>query len=202
MPADAADVSTTSGDFDGDGAPDTATAYRVGPKSAPEWHLAVDLASGTRADSVVPRDLGHAPGIGNAAVAGAVDVNGDGTDELWASVGSGSIGTLAALFYVDGCGVSAVSADGTPVVFSVGGASGGFAGVDGTDVDGNGALDFVVALQASSTDGGTTYHTTETEYVLTDGMFGVLSQVPNTASPNDPDFARFSTFHCGPVALP
>jgi hypothetical protein len=202
MPADAADVSTASGDFDGDGAADTATTYRVGPKSAPEWHVAVDLATGARADSIVPRDLGRAPGIGNAAVAGAVDVNGDGTDELWASVGSGSIGTLAALFVIDGCGVEAATADGTAVVFSVGGASGSFAGLDCTDVDGNGALDFVVQLQASSTDAGATYQTTETEYVLVDGMFGVLSQVPGTASPTDPDFGRFSAFHCGPVQLP
>lgn len=202
MPADAADVSTTSGDLDGDDAADTATVYRIGPKSAPEWHLAVDLASGARADSIVPRDLGGAQGIGNAAVAGAVDVNGDGTDELWASVGSGSTGTLAALFVVDGCGVEAATADGTALVFSVGGASGSFAGVGCTDVDGDGALDFVVQRQATSSDGGATYQTTETEYVLVDGMFGVISQVPGTASPSDPDFARLSSFRCGPVQLP
>lgn len=199
QPADAAAITNGKGDFDGDGVADAASAYRTGPADAPIWHVRVELSSGTQADSIVPRDLGRAAGIGDASIIGAVDVNSDGHDELWVQVGSGTAVQLVALYLVQGCAMVPVSADGTAVVFSVGGEPASLAGVGCDDIDVNGVVDFVVQLEAKSTDGGQTYQTMETEYVLSGAQLGLISALPGSAVPTQPGFSRYSSFHCGPI---
>jgi hypothetical protein len=184
------DVESVRGDVDGDGLDDAVAiaAQDDGP------HLVVALAAGGGGELVL--DAGADP-LGDAAVNGIADVNGDGAGEIWATVGSGASTRLHGLFRLDGCAPAAVRLDGAPAVFAVGGSVGATGGVRCDDIDGNGALDEVVVLAAQSSD-GQTYDTTTTGYVLgPDGTLSQVTQQPGQVAAGDPEFAAFTTFRCG-----
>ncbi len=193
--AGATNMTSAVGDLDGDGASDEPTAYLAGS----EWHLHVTLSSGGGADIVVTEPSAD---VGGVEMLGGVDVNGDGDDELWAKVGAGASVELVGLYDLAGCDLVAATRGGAPAVFPVGGSVLNVAGVRCDDVDDNGALDFVVELSASSTD-GVTFEGTAAELAFDAGPPPSLSPIDQQAesfTTDDVRFGDYTRFQCGPIA--
>ena len=81
-------LTTASGDFDGDGAPDTLYVWRDGTT----WMAHVETAAGFGAQHEL-----DTPPAEPAAAIGGYDINGDGIDEAFAVVGSGASRTIVGL---------------------------------------------------------------------------------------------------------
>lgn len=176
-------------DVDGDGADDDVFDYRAGD----EWHLRVELAAGGSSDIVIaPTAAGEVDPIGG------VDVDGDGGDELWATVGSGASATIVSLFRFDDCALGVVSS-GRGHEFAVGASVGSASGIEcrsrpGDEYD-------VLFLQATSDD-GRTYRTTTTPRRLDgDQLVSAGATTRGTVQASSPDFDRYASFRCGPLRL-
>lgn len=186
---DAEERIDVEGDVDGDGTDDTVTSFR----DSEGVHLTVELANGAGRGSVIlaSAEVGAVGGL-----QGIVDINGDGAGEIWAIVGSGAAALLYEPFIVEGCAPKPILLNSAPAVFAVGGSVNNAAGVRCDDLDGNGALDEVVRLEASSTD-GENFETTSTGFTMLDGEFSQLSQQQGAITSGDPGFDEFSSFACG-----
>ena len=117
------------GDFDGDGQSDQIATYQAGPDS---WRLRVTFADGGGADAAITDAEDFAP----PRPIGGFDIDGEGTDEVFISVGAGASTVQLGLFAVAGCVVSRVTEGGAAAVFAVGASIGNVSGVvcpgDGT----------------------------------------------------------------------
>lgn len=114
VPADAQGFETIATDLNGDGIDDGVSTY-FSPAEE-RWHLRVEWGGGGVTDQVIPDSFGAAP----ARPIGPYDVEGDGTPELFATVGSGASTVLVGLFDVAGCDVTRVTIGGEAAVFPVG----------------------------------------------------------------------------------
>lgn len=147
------------------------------------WHLQVVLGDGGAADELLttaPTDL--------ARVVGPIDLDGNGTQELWVQVGTGAAATVVGLFRLDGCDLEPVLLDGTPAEFAIGGTVTLLQGLA------CGAAD-VTHLGATSED-GFTYATLERTYVLQGGELVAVGDETGTLAADDPELAAYSDFGC------
>ena len=117
------------GDYDGDGQLDTAATYQAGPDS---WRLRITFADGGGADTAI----GDAEDFAPPRPIGGFDIEADGTDEIFVSVGAGASTVRIGLFDVAACAAIRVTEGGSPAVFPVGASIGQISGVvcpgDGT----------------------------------------------------------------------
>ena len=156
MPSNARDVTTASGDLDGDGLTDRFATYHVPTGEQEEvldepgmyvdefepWRMRVELATGAVSDEVLT-SWDHA-----AEVVGAVDVNGDKRAEVWINPRDGFTGHSLGLVLFDGCQLKQVSdQDGRRARFTdhITGAESCCAsvGVECADADGDGRTEVV-----------------------------------------------------------
>jgi hypothetical protein len=178
--------SGASGDFDGDGLADQLMTYQAGPD---DWRVRVVLADGGGADAAIVDGVDLTP----PQPIGGYDIDGDGADEVFVTVGSGASAVLVGFFDVSACVATRVTSGGTPAVFSVGGSVGT---VSGLFCPGDGTIQRVFAQYVADDEyeGGFEPFTLSGS-VLTGG-FG-----DGAGFTADEAFA-LAVLDCGPLSLP
>jgi len=114
MPPDAANPTAITADLDLDGLDDDVRTYFAPGEG--RWRIRVEWAGGGTTDQVIDDSIGAAP----ARPIGPYDVDGDGTPELFAIVGSGAATLLVGLYDVAECELTRVTLDGEEASFPVG----------------------------------------------------------------------------------
>jgi hypothetical protein len=114
MSPDATDPTAIAVDLDLDGVADDVRTYFTPGEG--RWRIRVEWAGGGATEQVIGDSSGGAP----ARAVGPHDVDGDGTPELFAIVGSGAATVLVGLYDVAGCELARVTLDGEEVSFPVG----------------------------------------------------------------------------------
>lgn len=192
-------TTTERADFDGDGALDQITTYRVG--AAPgAWHIRVDTAAGESLDT--PLGAIATPDT-NVVPLGGADVDGDGaTEELFTVVGSGASVAIVAIHQRMGCEIVSAAIGGAPVTFPVGGSIANIAGVQCVDTDNNGVNNTIVVWTGladfSQPDG--TYEVEGVEYQLRSGELQEVGARTIVANLAEADFV-YGQLTCGAVNL-
>jgi hypothetical protein len=192
-------TATERADFDGDGALDQVTTYRVGD-SPGTWHIRVDTAAGESLDT--PLGAIASPDA-NVIPLGGADVDGDGaTEELFTVVGSGASVAIVAIHERSGCEIVSAEIGGAPVTFPVGGSIANIAGVQCVDTDNNGANNTIVAWTGladfSQPEG--TYDVEGVEYQLRSGELQEVGTRTIVANIAEADFV-YGQLTCGALNL-
>jgi len=185
--ADAADETSVNADFDSDGLTDVLSTYVV-PSEA-RWHVRVDFGAGGSDDAaIVDSNM-----VASARPIGGHDVDGDGTDEAFVTVGSGASAMLVGLYDIAACGLTRVTIGTVPAVFPIGATVGNVSGLACNVV---GDLDRLFAQQVATDDyeGGFEPFTLAGS-VLTGG-FG------DGASFTAAEAGDLATLDCGTLVLP
>lgn len=152
--AAAVDVTVVNGDWNGDGALDSAVSWGVPTSGGVDWFVRMQL-NGAGNSSIFLGDLGP----GYARVTGRVDIDysfgapaGSNEDELVAVVGSNAAGFNLGVFGLDqwGCLLQFDDNDGEVYLIPV---YNSMLNMSGMTCDGGMGLRFVVRLEASSDDG-------------------------------------------------
>lgn len=191
VPAAATRKTTTTADVDGDGKVDEIRTFLVGDS---DWHLQVTLAAGGGADLHLAT---FDPGA--VAVLGGIDLDGDGSDEIWARTGSGASATILGLVSFADCSLKRVTfTGGDPVELAVGGSVGTASGVECSAPSTPGGA--VTAYTASNT-GDNEYQVTATTFALDGTVLVQRGSSSSTVSTNDPLFERATSFTCGDLHL-
>ena len=190
-PAGGISQSTSDADVDGDGRADEVRLFLVGDS---EWHLHVTLAATGTADVTLT-----VLGSESVAVLGGADVDGDGADEIWASIGAGASATIIGLARFADCALTQVTfAGGRPAEFPIGGSVGTASGLECVTDDPSGVD--VIAYTASNTRDDR-YEVKGTDFTLEGDVLVRQSTHTTSVSNNDPAFQRATGFACGSVAL-
>ncbi len=187
LAADAADATFVGVDLDGDGLADLLSTYIV-PSEA-RWHVRVEFGAGGSDDvQIVDSNM-----VGAARPIGGHDVDGDGTNEAFVTVGSGASALLVGLYDVAACGLTRVTVGADPAVFPIGATIGNVSGLACNVV---GDLDRLFAQQVATDEyeGGFEPFTL-TGSVLTPGL-------GDGASFSGAEAAALATLDCGTLALP
>ena len=179
------DLTTASGDFDGDARPDRLVAYRV--DAGGPWRLRADLAAGGGAEADLPATAEGVKAVGGARL----DVGPD--DAAFAVVGRGPAGVNLGLFVLRSCRLERVTVAGRPAEFPVGTAGAARSGV-ACQVPG------LVAFQAASTD-GRLYQASSVAYLLVGTFLDEANRSTSTLGADDPGLATYGRFSCGTLRL-
>jgi len=197
IPVAAANHSIAAADVDGDGAPDTIHTYTLGdPMAAGAWWVQVSFASGG-GDAAQVLD----PGVnlsGSRPIDG-YDINGDGRDEFFATVGAGASAQIIAVFDVPGCTIRRAGLGGVDAAFPISGGINFTSGIACTDVDGNGLNDFLVIRDGQRIGSTSDFTINVTSYSLLNGQLSQVSSNTETVNTSDPAFADYGRLVCGPV---
>jgi len=138
-----------------------------------------------------------------AAALGTVDVNGDGTDEVWVQTDPGAYPQTLMLYgATPDCEYVAVQHDGVPVGIAVIVSPNDAWGADCVDIDQNGYLDFLRVRHATSTDGGATYQLEETDYAVTGTALQYIQTSTSTIPGGASIIGDVGSFSCGSLAYP
>ncbi len=175
-----------SGDFDGDGNEDTLLTYQASPDT---WRVRVVFADGGGADAAIVEGMDFSP----PQPIGGYDIDGDGADEGFLTVGSGASTAQVGLFDIAACVASRITTGGVPAVFPVGGSVGS---VSGLSCPGDGSIhrNFAQFVSEDNYEGGFEPYTLAGA-VLTPG-FG-----DGAGFTADEAFA-LAVLDCGSLALP
>jgi hypothetical protein len=146
-------------------------------------------------------NLDPAADFGNLFV-GSVDVNGDGTEEVWAKADPADYPTKVTLFTIKDCRYINVLLNGSPVVFplSVTGSESA-TGVGCLDLDLNGFLDFVVRRVATDA-GGNTFDLQEVEYALIGTSLSFIDSHTQNIQGGASVLGDIGSLECGSVTYP
>ena len=187
LAADAADATSVSADFDEDGLADLLRTYIV--PSEGRWHVRVEFAAGGSDDvQIVDSNM-----VGAARPIGGHDVDGDGTNEAFITVGSGASAVLVGLYDVAACDLTRVTVGTEPAVFPIGATIGNSSGLA---CDGVGDLDRLFAQQVAADE----YEGGFEPFTLSGS---VLTPGPGDgASFTGDEAAALATLDCGTLALP
>lgn len=117
------------GDYDGDGLEDVLTTYL--DDSGSVWHMRVVFGGGGGVDDVIVDVDPVAP----ARPIGGFDVDGDGAEEVFITVGAGASTVLVGLYDVGDCFATRVTLEGQPAVFPIGASVGAVSGLSCPEVD-------------------------------------------------------------------
>lgn len=178
--------SGVTGDFDGDGSADELLTYQVG---VDDWRVRIVFADGGGADAAIGDGEDFAP----PRPIGGFDIDADGPEEVFLTVGSGASTARVGLYDVAGCVATRITAGGVPAVFNVGGSVGT---VSGITCPGDGSLQRVFAsyVAEDAYEGGF-------EPFLLDGS--VLTAFPGDGAGFTADQAfALAVLDCGSLALP
>lgn len=196
-------LAIANGDWDGDGTEDSAVSW-VDP-STMDWYVRLEVAGGT-SSTVLLQGVGPAP----ARVLDRVDVDfglglepSANRDELLAIVGSNSAGWNLGVFGIgaDGCAFQFDNGGGDPFIIPVHNAA---AVRSGMMCDGAAGSQFVVQLEAETSDGGLNWTTHDTRIersgptTLTDGI-----TIDGTLAGGDPQLNFYGRVECfgAPIVL-
>ena len=196
-------LAIANGDWDGDGTEDSAVSW-VDP-STMDWYVRLEVAGGA-SSTVLLQGVGPAP----ARVLDRVDVDfglglepGANRDELLAIVGSNSAGWNLGLFGIgaDGCAFQFDNGGGDPFIIPVHNA---VAVRSGMMCDGAAGSQFVVRLEAETSDGGLNWTTHDTRIersgptTLTDGI-----TIDGSLAGGDPALNLYGRVECfgAPIVL-
>lgn len=129
LPAGTLTFAGEFGDLDGDGALDELITYQAGPD---DWRLRIVFADGGGADAGIVDAVDFTP----PRPLGGFDIDADGSDEVFLTVGSGASAAQVGFFDVVDCVATRVTLSGAPAAFAVGGSVGTVSGLscpgDGT----------------------------------------------------------------------
>ena len=168
------------GDDDGDDdAVETTTTTTTTTEAAP---------STTTSTTAAPTTSTTCPPTSSAAPVAAVDLDGDGVDELWRDAGSGASTDIVELHRIDDCVEVAVTLAGNPAQFAVGGSVLLLQGLRCEDGR-------VVHLGATSDD-GERYDTLDIVYELRDGELVHVGESTGVLTSADPELADYGSFDC------
>jgi len=175
-----------SGDFDGDGTTDELVTYQSAPDA---WRMRVVFADGGGADAAI----GEAEDFAPPRPIGGFDIDGDGAQEVFVTVGAGASTILVGVFDVSACVATRVAAGGGPAVFPVGASVGAGSGLA---CPGNGLVRRTFAQMADETtfDGGYEEYTLDGAHLTSQGI------VENTMTSEEA--AALAGFDCGGLPLP
>jgi hypothetical protein len=126
------------------------------------------------------------------------DVDGDDAPELWVRTGSGASTILVGLVRYDAdCRPTRVTLGGQPAELPVGGSVSNAAGLEcgASDPDAH-----LTAYSATSRD-GISYEVTARELRLDGNELLEVGTRARTIDADDPDFGRYTSFHCRSLAL-
>lgn len=190
-------VATITGDWNGDGALDSAISWAE-IAGGPQWFIRTELSGGP-ASSVALGDLG----VGYAEVLGRVDLDfslgldpGQNHDEFVAVAGSAASGVILNAFGVDdeGCVFRFDDGGGFPFEMPI---TGSISYRSGLMCDGAAGSQFLVMKQAISDDDGATFTTTDTKIERTGAKslgFGVSFE--GLLDGDDPQLETYSSAVC------
>jgi len=184
-------------DVDGDGNNDTIHTYTLGdPMAGGGWWLQVSFANGG-GDSMQLVD----PGIelsGSRPIDG-YDINGDGRDEFFATVGAGASAQIIGLFDVPGCFIRRISSGGFDSSFPISGGINFTSGIGCADVDGNGFNDFLLILDGQRIGSSSDFSVDTISYSLAAGQLTQVQASNQVINVADPAFSDIGRLVCGPV---
>lgn len=199
LPADAQYASLAGADVDGDGDVDTLHAYATGDPDTPnQWWLQVSFAGGGGSTYAV-----NNPGalLSGVRANDGVDLNGDGTEEFFAKIGTGASATIMGLFDVIDCELVHVTIDGQPTELTIGASVGNFSGYECLDIDLNGANDFLLVYRGQRLGDSNDFEVTAIQYALVDGELDQILADGLGMTEGDPGFMEFGGEEC-PNSLP
>lgn len=186
LPPGTVTFATVAGDFDGDGNEDGLFTYQAAPD---DWRLRVVLADGGGADSPIAEGEDFAP----PQPIGGFDVDGDGAEEVFVTVGSGASTVQIGFYDVVACVATRITESGVAAVFSVGASIGQ---VSGVSCPGDGSINRNFAQYVADD----VYEGGFTPYLL-EGS--VLTAFPGDgAGFNAEEAFALATLDCGDLALP
>lgn len=189
-PTDPVDVAAATGDLDGDQRADDLSSYRDGDGT---WHLQALLGTGGGADLAVP-----SAGDVSVQVLGGADINGDGTDELWARTGAGASAAIVGLAQLVDCAlVRTTFAGGEPAEFAVGGTVGTAAGLECRA----GTTGSVLTSYTATNIGDDRYEVVAQEWALDGATLTAGASTTTTVAATDDLVVRASSFSCGNLVL-
>ncbi len=184
LPAGATDVTSASGNFDGDGKADTLQAYKVDGA----WHLRTQRTAGGNTDAAIP-DVAATSAV---KALGGYNIDANLTDEAFATVGSGAYTTLVGIWQATGCKLTRFTVKGEPATFPVGASVMNRVGlrcVSGTAVQG---------LEAQSNSEGTVFTGSIGNYdVVGTALVLANSSPPQTLTATDPALGPYGALTCG-----
>jgi len=122
LPPGTVTFATVGGDFDGDGNEDGMLTYQA---ATDVWRLRVVFADGGGADSLIAEGEDFAP----PRPIGGFDVDGDGAEEVFVTVGSGASTVQIGFYDVAACVATRITESGVAAVFSVGASIGQVSGI-------------------------------------------------------------------------
>ena len=199
LPDDAQYASLAGADVDGDGDVDTLHAYATGDPDTPnQWWLQVSFAGGGGSAYAVEHPGALLSGV---RANDGFDLNGDGTEEFFAKIGSGASATVMGIFDVIDCELVHVTVDGSPVELTIGASVGNFSGYECLDIDLNGANDFLLVYSGQRLGDSADFEVTAIQYALLDGELDLIVADGLGMTEGDPGFMEFGGEEC-PNSLP
>jgi hypothetical protein len=174
------------GDFDGDGSQDELLTYQAAPN---DWRIRVIFSDGGGTDAAIA----HADDLIPPRPIGGFDIDGDGAQEAFITVGAGASTTLIGLFDIANCVATRISAGGTAATFSVGASTGAESGVV---CPGDGTLrrTFAQRVDDGVFEGG--YE------VFSLAGTNLVSEGSTTSQMSTDDAATLAGFSCGDLIIP
>jgi len=194
---DAANHSLAAADVDGDGAPDTIHTYTLDdPMSGNGWWVQVSFASGGgNAMQLID------PGIelsGSRPIDG-YDINGDGRDEFFATVGAGASAQIIGLFDVPGCFIRRISSGGFDSAFPISGGINFTSGIGCADANGDGLNDELLIHDGQRIGSSSDFSVDTFRYSLAGGQLTQVAAGNQVINVADPAFSDIGRLVCGPV---
>lgn len=122
IPPGSVSFAPVGGDFDGDGATDVLETYATGDQ---QWRVRITFGDGGGADALIDDAEDFAP----PRPIGGYDIDGDGSDEAFLTVGSGASTILIGFFDIADCVAIRITEGGVPAVFPIGASVGNVSGV-------------------------------------------------------------------------
>jgi len=193
IPPAAQGVSTAPGDFNGDGKTDQLATYLL--LATGRWHIRIGLAGGYALDQEIAGSNSATPAI----AIGGYDVDGDGSDEAFVTVGSGADTRNVGLYDFDkaACTLDRVlSPNGQPAVFPVGMTVGQLSGLECVV---SGPTRGLVRTSGGSSDGNL-YHG-QSEFLSLAGH-QLISVTTEASDFQGPTVTAAASFTCDGLTLP
>jgi len=127
------------------------------------------------------------------------DINGDGRDEFFATVGAGASAQIIGLFDVPGCFIRRISSGGFDSSFPISGGINFTSGIGCADVDGNGFNDFLLILDGQRIGSSSDFSVDTISYSLAAGQLTQVQASNQVLNVADPAFSDIGRLVCGPV---
>jgi len=160
------------------------------------WWVQVSFASGG-GDSMQLIDSGIE--LSGSRPIDGTDINSDGRDEFFATVGAGASSQIIGLFDVPGCFIRRVSINGFDAAFIVNGGLNFTSGIGCSDTNGDGLNDVLLTFDGQRIGSSSDFSVDTIGYSLASGQLTQVSAVNQVINVADPQFSNIGRLVCGPV---